>query len=192
MSAVSVRSPLPGASTDAGAAIRIAIVMLAVASLVGLTVGLVAAEAFRTWLGFTFPRADTAAGEVLAILADNLRLLAAILVACVVAQLAREVSPGTRAERATRAVVALCDAALIAVAAVHVFLVGAGVGAYGGRMIVALLPHGPVELAAYSLALALYVGSRRERLSARRWAVSGLGSALCLTLAAPLEVFATA
>ena len=87
--------------------------------------------------------------------------------------------------------VLLCDAVVVTAAAVHALLVGAGVGAYGGRMIDALLPHGPVELAAYSLALALYGAARRERLSAGRWAAAALGSALGLGLAAVLEVFVT-
>ena len=40
--------------------------------------------------------------------------------------------------------------------AANLIIVGASFGAYGTRMLRAALPHGPVELAAYSLALALY------------------------------------
>ena len=45
-------------------------------------------------------------------------------------------------------------------------VVGAAIGAYGTRMVGAMLPHGPVELAAYSLALALYLHGRRRALPA--------------------------
>jgi hypothetical protein len=165
--------------------------MVGFAGLVAATVAMVDAEGARAWLGFTFPGLDPRAGEALSILANNLRLLVAILVACAVAQLARDESAATPVGRATRVVVLLCDAVVVTAAAVHALLVGAGVGAYGGRMIDALLPHGPVELAAYSLALALYGAARRERLSASRWAAAALGSALGLGLAAVLEVFVT-
>ena len=49
-------------------------------------------------------------------------------------------------------------------------VVGAALGGYGTRMVRAMLPHGPVELAAYSLALALYLQGRRRALPAARLA----------------------
>ena len=51
--------------------------------------------------------------------------------------------------------------------AANVLVVGAALGAYGdadGRA--PMLPHGPVELAAYALALALYLQGRRRALPA--------------------------
>ena len=48
----------------------------------------------------------------------------------------------------------------------NVLVVGAGLGAYGARMVRAELPHGPVELAAYALALGLYLQGRRRALPA--------------------------
>ena len=67
-------------------------------------------------------------------------------------------------------------------------MVGAALGAYGTRMVLRALPHGPVELAAYSLALALYLQGRRRDLPA---AVRGHGrrgvSVALLALAAVLE-----
>ena len=50
----------------------------------------------------------------------------------------------------------------------NVLVIGAGLGAYGERMARAELPHGPVELAAYALALALYLQGRRRALPAGR------------------------
>ena len=54
----------------------------------------------------------------------------------------------------------LGEALLGAAVAANVIVVGASFGAYGTRMLRAALPHGPVELAAYSLALALYLQGR--------------------------------
>ena len=54
-----------------------------------------------------------------------------------------------------------------AAVAANVIVIGASFGAYGTRMLRAALPHGPVELAAYSLALALYLQGRRRPLPAR-------------------------
>jgi hypothetical protein len=68
--------------------------------------------------------------------------------------------------------------------------VGVAVGAYGARAGRALLPHGPVELAGFSLALALYAAVRRNSASARQ-AGSLAGSAMVLlALAAVLETYA--
>ena len=50
--------------------------------------------------------------------------------------------------------------------AANVLVVGAALGAYGERMVRAMLPHGPVELAAYALALALYLQGRSRALPA--------------------------
>ncbi len=81
-----------------------------------------------------------------------------------------------------------CDVTVVLACANHVFLVGATVGGYGGRGLSALLPHGPIELFAYSLGLSLYVVSRRERLAWSR-AVRTAGLAvLLLTVSAVVEV----
>ena len=57
-------------------------------------------------------------------------------------------------------------------------------------MVVAVLPHGPVELAVFARALALYLEARRVRITAPQIARVG---ALCLAglaAAAALETFA--
>ena len=81
--------------------------------------------------------------------------------------------------------------------------VGAAVGAYGTRMIRAMLPAGPIELAAYALATSVYLQSRRtrllylgedriaiERTDARRAAGVALLSGVLLVIAALVETFA--
>ena len=68
-------------------------------------------------------------------------------------------------------------------------IVAASLGAYGPRMARALLPHGPLELAAFALALALYLQGRRRELPIGHVAATGAASALLLAAAAALETF---
>jgi hypothetical protein len=70
-----------------------------------------------------------------------------------------------------------------------VLVVGAGLGAYGWRMARAELPHGPVELAAYALALALYLQGSKRALPSRHLARVVAMSAALLAFAAVLETF---
>jgi hypothetical protein len=108
-----------------------------------------------------------------------------VLCACAIGQLAIRFGG-----RWLRSMVRVCDVLVIVACAKHVALVGATVGAYGGRGIQAMLPHGPLELAAYSLALSLYVSSRREPLAVRRALWASAMSAAGLAIAAALEVMA--
>jgi hypothetical protein len=144
-----------------------------------------AAAPVRAWLDFPFGGIPPELSEVAAVLANNVRLLGALLAAAGVAQLALR----TRAQ-GMGILVGMCDLIVVLASANHVFLVGATVGGYGSRGVGALLPHGPIELAAYSLGLSLYVASRRERLSpSRAFTVAGL-SVLVLSIAAVVEVMA--
>jgi hypothetical protein len=176
-----------GLPLEAGAAGRVAAYLIGLAAATAGVVAVAAAGPARELLGFTFPGVEDRLSEVVSILANNLRVLAAVFVACAAAQLSRS-APNVESGRV---VVLLCDGVLAVVAAWHALLVGAGVGAYGGRMLATLVPHGPVELAAYSLALGLYVTARRERLERRRWLAAGAASAIGLLLAAVLEVYVT-
>ena len=69
-------------------------------------------------------------------------------------------------------------------------VVGAAVGGYGTRMVRAMLPHGPVEVAAYALALALYLLGRSRPLPTARLAGTIATSVALLAVAALLETFA--
>ena len=98
-------------------------------------------------------RLDTA----VSIFTGNARLLAAVFAAILVAQ-----SPWLAGREARRgpvmsALAAAVDAVLALAVAANVALVGGALGAYGERMALAMLPHGPLEMAAYALALALYL-----------------------------------
>ena len=93
----------------------------------------------------------------------NLRALAAVGGLLLIAQSrvlgAARAQPGPRTGRCGGSA-RRCSAAAVAA---NVIVVGASFGAYGTRMVRAALPHGPVELAAYSLALALYLQGRTRR-----------------------------
>jgi transketolase C-terminal domain/subunit len=73
--------------------------------------------------------------------------------------------------------------------AANVLVVGAAVGAYGERMVRAMLPHGPFEVAAYSLELTLYLEGRRRPLPAARLTGTIAASVALLALAALLETY---
>ena len=55
----------------------------------------------------------------------------------------------------------------------------------------AMLPHGPVELAAFALALALYLQGRRRALPVRYLVTTGAISVMLLAGAAVLETYVT-
>jgi hypothetical protein len=159
--------------------------MVVAAAIVAVGITAFAAAPIRHWLDFPFGGIPPHVSQIVAVLANNLRLLGGLLAASVMAQLAlRANTPGTRV------LAMVCDAIIVLACANHVFLVGATIGGYGTRGLDALLPHGPIELAAYSLALSLYVACRRERMApARALTIAGL-SAVVLTIAAVVEVMA--
>jgi hypothetical protein len=162
------------------AAALVAGALLGAAALVALAVIVAGRAGAREALAFSFPELPRTAGEALGILLNNLRVLAGVLLAALV---------GRAAATAFPPLVYVCDGALALATLVHVVLIGAGIAAYGDRMVAALLPHGPLELAAFALALGLYVRVRRHPLPARVWAATAGAAVLLLTIAAPVEVF---
>ena len=176
--------------TDLLAAARVAGLATTLVALVAAGVRLALVQDARDWLGFTFPGLPHRMSEAVDIFVNNGTLLTGVLVACVVVGAALPEPGARRTERiALRLAVAVFDLVLLLVATFHVVYVGAAVGAYGGRTVEAMLPHGPVELGAFALALAQYLAARRERLSRQRIAVTALVSFAGLAVAALLEVF---
>ena len=121
----------------------------------------------------------------------NLRALAAVGGLLLIAQSRvlderAPASPGARQRTAAACSARRCSAAAVAA---NVIVVGASFGAYGTRMLRAALPHGPVELAAYSLALALYLQGRTRALPARHMLAVVALSVATLALAAVLETY---
>ena len=80
---------------------------------------------------------------------------------------------------------------LVGAIAANVLVVGAAIGAYGPRMVVAMLPHGPIELAAYSLALGAVPPGPPPSAAPRPRGQGRRASVALLALAAALETWVT-
>ena len=143
--------PSPSTAHVAGI---VAAALTAAALLTAVVVRLALAGQARRWLGYRFPGVPAHLSTALWILGHNARGLAGVLGLLMVAQLAAR-SPGpARAQLVLRSA---GEVVLAGAIAANLLVIGAAIGGYGTRMLVAMLPHGPVELAAYSLALALYL-----------------------------------
>lgn len=179
----------PTIAETATLAARTAGVITIAVVLIALVVGAEFAADARRWLAFPFAGIPARPGEAAGIFIHNLRALAAIWGMLLIAQsrysAARNGQPGVVHGTLRR----LSEALLGAAIAANVIVVGASLGAYGTRMVRAALPHGPVELAAYSLALALYLQGRNRRLPIRHVLAVAALSVSALALAAVLEAF---
>jgi hypothetical protein len=138
----------------------------------------------RDELRYVFVGIPAQVEEMASILLNNLAVLGVAVAAAVVAQL----QVRTHA-RGLRPLVWACDAVLVLECAQHVVLVGSAIGAYGRTGLAAVLPHGPVELAGFSVGLSLYLSSRRERLAWGRGLTLVAIAAATLGVAAVMEVF---
>lgn len=195
-SAPSARAQLGDRATHPDEVSLIGTVRLAlvIAGLLAIAVGMAAvvvrlsfAGAARHWLAFPFTGIPAELLVAAEIFLHNLRELAAVLGLLLIAQSRHWSSP--TAGRIHLAVQRLGELLLMAAVMTNVIVVGESLGAYGGRMLLAALPHGPVELAGYSLVLALYIQGRRRALPTRLvLAVAGLSVSL-LAVAAGLETF---
>jgi len=163
--------------------ITIAVVLIALVVRAGF------AASARRWLAFPFAGIPASPDEAASIFIHNLRALAAVWGMLLIARsghsAARNGQPGVVHQTLRR----LGEALLVAAVAANVIVVGASLGAYGTRMVGAALPHGPVELAAYSLALALYLQGRNRPLPIRHVLAVAALSISVLALAALLETF---
>lgn len=177
--------PDPSPSTAHVAGI-VATALTAAALLAAVVVRLALAGQARRWLGYRFPGVPAHLSTALWILGHNAQGLAGVLGLLMVAQLAARFPGPARAQRVLRSA---GEVVLTGVIAGNVLVIGAAIGGYGARMLVAMLPHGPVELAAYSLALALYLSGRRRALPAARMAMVACASVALLALAAALETW---
>lgn len=161
---------------------------------VGITAAIAAVTALadplnaRHALHFGFAHVPQTTGQAMSIFDNNLPVLCVPLLMAVDVQL-KSLLDGVRARRAY---VGFCDLVAVAPAAHSVFAVGSSVGVYGGRMLVAMLPSGPIEIAAFAVAWSVYLQARRlgsfGSLRALAWPA---GSALgLLAIAAALEALA--
>jgi len=164
----------------------VAAALTAATALTAVVVHLALADEARGWLDYRFPGVPGHVSTAVWIVGHNARGLAGVLGLLVVAQLAAR-SPGpARAQLLLRSAGEVVIAGAIAA---NVLVIGAAIGGYGTRMLVAMLPHGPVELAAYSLSLSLYLRGRRRALPTARMAMVACASLALLALAAALETW---
>ena len=141
----------------------------------------------RGWLHYAFPGVPARWDVAVGIFAHNGRAILGVFGLLLISQLAARHPDGPG--RAQRSILAAGELILAGVILANVLVVGAGLGAYGERMAQAELPHGPVELAAYSLALSLYLEGRKRALSAARLTKVAAASVALLAIAAALETF---
>lgn len=174
---------------DIPIATGVAFAVTGLVAVVALGVRLADAAAVREWLSFGFPGLPRTPAEAASIFANNARLDAATLVACVVARAAWAGGDGRLETLTLRGVAVLCDVVLGVVCAFHIAFVGVALGAYGGRVAGAIVPHGPFELAAFALPLAVYIAARRGPVSLRRLGAAAATSLVLMAVAAILEVF---
>ena len=159
------------------------------AGVIAIAVRVALAADARTWLRFPFtglPASPTVAAQIFF---HNLRALLAVAGLLLVAQSRFRSARTSRPGAVHRIVRGSGELLLAAGIAANVIVVGASLGAYGTRMVLATLPHGPVELAAYALALSLYLQGRERPLRGRLIVEVAALSVAALGLAAILETF---
>jgi hypothetical protein len=182
---------VPFTSPSLAATIRvagaIAAMSLIACGVIAVTVHVVLADAAGHWLAFPFTGIPARPATALMIFLHNVRALAAVWGLLLIAQstLWGAGEPGRASGILRRSGEVMLGAAVAA----NLVVVGASLGAYGARMLRATLPHGPFELAAYSLALALYLQGRRRPLSVRLVGNVVALSVAVLALAAVLETY---
>jgi hypothetical protein len=183
------RPDAAGTPGTVGLAVRVALLALSGVLVVAGLVRVVFAGQAREWLGYSFPGVPARADVAVGIFAHNGRAILGVFGLLLIAQLAsrRPGGPG----RTQRGILLAGEVILAGVMVANVVVVGAGLGAYGARMARADLPHGPVELAAYALALGLYVQGRKRALPIARLTKTIAASVALLALAAVLETLTT-
>jgi hypothetical protein len=157
-------------------------------SLVALVVDAAFAGTVRGWLDYPFSGIPAHASVAVEIFAHNLRALTGVLGALIVAQAGWRRPGGP--SRTQQIIQRLAELMIAGAVAANIILIGASVGAYGPRMLAAMLPHGPVELTGDTLGLALYWQGRRRRLALGDVAMVAAISVGLLAVAASLETFA--
>ena len=166
-------------------AILIGVVAIAACMVLAGVVAMAAPAWARAWLGFTFPGLAARPAVAVGIFAHNLRSLSGVFVLLTFARFAARAPD----KRSARLGVRFGELILAGAITANVVVVGAAFGAYRERMVMALMPHGPAELAAYSLAIALYLQDRRRNLPAAYVATVAVACVALLAIAAGLETW---
>ena len=176
----------------------VVVVALAILAATG-AIAIVTALGFRAdarqALQFDFAGIASSPREVAAIWLHNARVLMAPLAAAVAVNspwivAAVEQRPPRRG-RSWLAARLLCDLVLLGAVVSNLLVVGASLGAYDLRMLRAIAPHGPFELAAFSLVLSVYLVARAGPLPVAAAVALTVGALVALALGAVVEVYVT-
>lgn len=167
----------------------VALALAVVVSAVAIAVHFVFAATARQILDFPFAGLEPAPETVAVILTTNLRLLIGVIAAIVIVQSPWCAESDGRRSNAGLLVVAGIDTLIGLEVALNAVIIGASLGGYGWRMVLAVFPHGPLELAAFSTVLALYLRSRTEPLTPRTIARGALAGSGLLLAAAVIETY---
>lgn len=153
------------------------VTMAAVTTAVIAAVGF--APSLRSWLGFSFAGVPATPRAAIDIAVHNATIAAAPLGAAVAyPRLGTHVRTGM-------------SLALVVLLAINAVAIGVALGAYGERALDALLPHAPLEVAAFSIAGGAYMQACQRRLSHRMLAVAACISLSMLACASAVEVLTT-
>jgi hypothetical protein len=174
---------------DLGRAVALAAAVTLVVALAAATVHVLWASGARTLLDYRFPGVPDEASEAAAILVNNARKLGGLLGLVAILQAGYLTRGRDRCRAPATVLTAGCDLIFAALLAGTVGAVVLGLGGYGGRMVRAVLPHGPVEVVAFAAATVLYLDARRGPIAARRASLLALVSLALLALAALLETY---
>lgn len=170
---------------------RVYAVAVIATAIVTLVVAVAFATETRADLRWTFPGVPATLASAAGIFATNApKLIGAFGAALVVqAPWIGAADATTQRSRAVRVGRALCDVALAYSALRNLAVLGLGLGAYGHRMLLATLPHGPVELLAFALGAVVYLRARRGPLPLSVAMPLVVTAMLTLAVAAVLETF---
>jgi hypothetical protein len=168
---------------------RTYLLLLAAGAAVAAITAVTAAAGARRFLGFTFTGTHPSLAVAMSTFVNNARLACVPLVFALALCSAESCSPSLAGRRWSRACRWAMDTVILVGVTLNVVLIGASVGAYGARMVAALLPHGPLEALAFATALGAYVTARGGHTNWRNVLLAGAGSMITLATAAVLETY---
>jgi hypothetical protein len=150
-------------ATDVRRATAAAVAAVALTGLAAVVVAIGYGASVRATWDFGFAGVPRTLSEAVSIFVNNARVMGAAGAAIVIVQSVRA-SGGGELGRAGLIVRGCCDALIAGAVVLNTGVAGAALGAYGDRMLVAMLPHAPFELVAYAFGIALYLRARVELL----------------------------
>jgi len=175
---------------DAHATLTLCATVAAAIAVAAVTVRLTLAAPARDLLGYAFADQHPSLAGAAAILATNARKLAGVYGLALIAQAPMLAGEGCRPWAGGSLVRLACDAGALGLLAPSGVLVAVALGAYGSRMAAAIMPHGPLELVAFALALSVYRDARRRPVRAARALGHAATGLALLTTAALVETYA--